>query len=123
MPRDYEAAVDDLLAAIRTYLQHHQDEPVTDDTIAAYLSETDIKEIYQDLRQYPTCRDPARHLSGDASTSPSVIQTMLWGRVHNQTTTETPRDNQSVISASPSLLTISLLQASYICCQDILAVR
>jgi hypothetical protein len=84
MPRDYEAAVDDLLAAIHTYLQHHQDEPVTDDAIAAYLSGTDLREIYQDLMQYPACREPARHLSGDASTSPLVILTMLWGRVHNQ---------------------------------------
>jgi hypothetical protein len=45
MPRDYESAVDDLLGAIRTYLQHQQDGPVTDDAVAAYISRTDSREM------------------------------------------------------------------------------
>ena len=96
MPRDYEAAVDDLLATIRTYLQYQQDAPVTDEAVAAYLSDIDLREIYQDLMQYPACREPVRYLSDDASTSPLAIQTMLWSRDHNQTMTEIIRDNRSI---------------------------
>lgn len=98
MPHDYESAVDNLLAAIRTYLQHQQDGPVTDDVVAAYISHTDPMNMYQDLMNDPAYREPARHLIGDASTSAHVIQTMLWGRVHEQTATKTEQDERAIKS-------------------------
>lgn len=96
MPRDYESAVDDLLGAIRTYLQHQQESPVSDDTVAAYISCTDPRDMYQDLMDDPACWEPARHLIGDASTSAHVIQVMLWGRVHDRTATEPARDERPI---------------------------
>ena len=79
MTDPYERVVDDLLAAIRTHLQHQHDRSPTDAAVAAYISRSTPTDMYHDLRQYPECRTPARQLKGGRSNTSHVLYVMLWG--------------------------------------------
>jgi hypothetical protein len=83
MPDEYERAVDDLLDAIRTYLQRQHDRAPTETAIAAYIKRSAPAAIYQDLRQYPECRTAARHLKRGRTDTTHVLYVMLWGRVND----------------------------------------
>jgi hypothetical protein len=99
MPDHYERAVDDLLAAIRTHLQHQYDREPTDPEIAAYIERTDPATIRQNLQQYPECQTAARYLNRGRTNTTHVLYVMLWGRVNDWLTTE-GSDNATTDSSS-----------------------